>query len=354
MKISKSLRRRYALIKGESFPDAVKIFFSSRRDRRAMEAEKFGVPTTTNALDEEWYAKTHGLATPSDAAGHYYRHGSTRALAPNPELAGEDGITLAQWAVEFLVRTDVAVGPLGSEAMPPGDARAINPFDIDNPQGKKIAVVTAIFGEFDRLLPIDPAWLANADFFAFTDAVLEPSHGWTLVHSAYHNADPRRCARFVKLHLPTFFSDYDWVFWLDGNVLLCQDPQLVLEALDSESFDFATFEHPDRSNLVAEAAACFNFGKEDPVTLARHLKQHQNHAAFRGTTLYETMVLVLRPSSQHVRDMCAKWWRSIMRGSKRDQLSLPLAVADTQGLRVEFLPDSISRSRFFTKATHVR
>ncbi|MEM9043262.1 MAG: glycosyltransferase domain-containing protein [Pseudomonadota bacterium] len=354
----------------------MKIFFSSRQARRVIALEKYGEDLRphcshgdqqpaeaaevwpdspsfrADVLQEDWYADVHGLDCPTDALEHYQRYGACRALAPNPDLADPSGVVLAHWAVEFLVRAGVPIGALGAEELAPDDRKALNPYEIENPNGKKIAVVTAIFGRFDRLMPIDPAWQENADFFAFSDSSIEMPTEWKLVHGVYYNEDPRRRARFAKLHLPTFFSGYDWVVWIDGNILLCEDPKTILEHLNPDSFDFITFKHPDRSSIVAEAAACITFNKEDGLVLASHLKQHQDHPAFRDENLYETMVLFLRPSSSHVQDMCAKWWRSIMRGSKRDQLSLPLAIADTQGLRVGHLPDSIARSPFFAKIKH--
>ncbi|MEO0993382.1 MAG: glycosyltransferase domain-containing protein [Pseudomonadota bacterium] len=367
----KSLRRRAALGRGERFLDAVGIFFASKQRRRSLEFEKYGpnrhaLSSPASAigltgrspladyLDAEWYAETHGLGSLNAANRHLGRHGLEQAYAPCPAMAGRDGVQLAPWAAEFLVRQGVPLGATADAALSPEDPRAIRPFSIRNPARKRIAVVTAVFGGFDRLLPVDPAWTENADFFVFSDRRYAAYFDWQPVHANYANIDKRRSARFVKLHLPTYFSDYEWVMWLDGSVLLCVDPQEVLATLDADALDFATFQHPDRQGLISEAAACLRQKKEEPGVLVEHLSQMQSHAGFRTKQLFETMVMLLRPGSEEVRALCTVWWRMMMRGSKRDQLSLPLAVAETPGLRVGHLPDGMSRSTLFARGEHVK
>ncbi|MEM6680345.1 MAG: hypothetical protein AAF675_20970, partial [Pseudomonadota bacterium] len=172
MGLVKSLRRRAALSSGENLVDSVGIFFASKERRRAIEIEKYGpsrqpLPAAAAAiglsgkmpcadyLDAGWYSAVHNLGKPNAAAGHYISHGLDHALAPCKEMAGRDGKQLAPWAAELLVRQGVPVGASATSALSPEDDRAIRPFSIRNAGRKKIAVVTAVFGGFDRLMPID-------------------------------------------------------------------------------------------------------------------------------------------------------------------------------------------------------
>ncbi|MEM1345710.1 MAG: glycosyltransferase domain-containing protein, partial [Pseudomonadota bacterium] len=301
-----------------------------------------------------WYAETHALPSKAEAARHYAKQGLVQALAPCEAMAGADGRRLAQWAAEYLVRTSAPLGAPGEKALSPEDPQALRPFAIHNPARKRLAVVSAIFGGFDRLLPVDPAWAGTADFYLVTDRRFEALHGWQPVQANYTNADPRRSARFVKLHLPTYFSAYDWVLWVDGSVLICVDPTELIARLDSEGAEFATFRHPDRQGVMAEVAACIRFKKEEPMVLVEALSRLHTHAAFRTPALYETMVMALQPKAPAVRALCAAWWRLMMRGSKRDQLSLPLAIAETPELRVGLLPDTMAYSTLFARASHIK
>jgi len=367
----KSFKRRVALVRGEKLPSAITIFFASKKKRRDLEVAKFGAlrqPAAASAgkitlsqvkskspyLDLEWYAAAHALARPLEAVRHYSKHGLTRALAPCAAMAAADGSALAPWAAEYFVRIGVPLGAPGEKKLSPDDPSALRPFSIKNTGRKRIAVVSAIFGGFDRLLPVDPAWTNQADFYLFSDRRFETYWSWQAVQPNYHNADPRRSARFVKLHLPTYFADYEWVIWVDGSVLFCVEPSAVLDAIDAENLDFATFQHPDRKGLVSEAAACIRFKKEEPMVLVEHLGRLQHHPAFRTGALYETMAMALRPGAPAVRTLSNAWWRMMAQGSKRDQLSLPLAIAEAEGLRVGHLPDDINRSTLFARSTHIK
>jgi hypothetical protein len=227
MGLATSVRRRFALVKGEPFGRAVRIFFASRLERRRIERAKYpsvakvaaakpqtegrktgvlGAPpvaleTTSAFVDADWYSRVHGIPA-ADAVGHFMSVGLERGAAPSAELAGPDDATLAPWAAEFLLRMRFPVGRRGVGALEPSDARALDPFSISNPRGVKIAVVTAIFGGYDRLLPIDPAWRRSADFFLVSDQAFEepgpgsPSTGLTIMSTpGAGRASSRRICR---------------------------------------------------------------------------------------------------------------------------------------------------------------
>lgn len=303
-------------------------------------------------LDCSWYTSKHNLEDPSAAVEHFLGFGLSNGYAPDPSFASADGRTLSHWGAEFLFRWGAKIGQRGSTPLLPDSTQALNPFSIENKSGKRIAVVSAIFGGFDRLLPVDSSWSSDVDFYLFSDCNFEILGEWQLVHANYDNPDPRRRARFVKTHLPTYLSMYDWVFWVDGNVLVCSNPAELVEILEEEEVDFASFQHPDRLNVRAEAAACLRFNKEDVGTLGRHMIENSARVGFDKPLLFETMVCAMRPKRAEVQQMCALWWAGIMTGSKRDQLSLPLAVIDTPNLRHGFLPGSIRKSLWFANTGH--
>ncbi len=378
MGLRKSFQRRLRLVRGESGTDALRILFANKETRRLIEYEKFGrvgfhpvgsqvsspllsrftsfggVPSGT-LIDRNWYAETHGIQNASQTASHFMSVGVREKFAPNPAMAGEDSIHLAHWAIECLLRAGFQIGSVASGPLLPGSTDAIKTSDIENPGNKKIAVVTGIFGGFDRLLPINPLWSKEADFYLFSDHNYEDTSGWTQVISNYHNADPRRCARYVKMRLPVYFADkYDWVIWLDGNILLCAEPSRLIEEYDLDAFEFATFRHPERTSLISEAAACMRFGKESPMIVAKHLAKLSDHPGFADHSCFETWAVFLRPERNAVQTMCKSWWRIMQQGSRRDQLGLPIAVAETPKLDWTFLPEVGSESRFLYRTEHAK
>lgn len=369
MGLSKSIRRRLQIVEGDSISTSLKIIFADRETRRAYEYSKFGrylsedelsssgqFRTEADAisanLDPIWYAQTHNLSQSQSCFDHYRDEGRKFAFAPNNALAGEDGKSLSAWGLEYVVRCGIKIGCRGEHALSPDDDQVLDPFKITNSGGKKIAVVTAIFGDYDGLMPFDPAWKNASEFFVFSERKFDSLSGWQQVHSPYHHVDPRRRARFVKLCLPVFFQDFEWVIWVDGNVLLCRDPEDVIAGISDTAFDFATFKHSSRGSIISEAAACARLGKENAIELAEHLARIDYPSRKKTDNLYETMAMVLRPSSSAVQKMFAKWWGLLSRGSKRDQLSLPLAMAEVPEIKFTPLTETIDCSAEFFRMKH--
>lgn len=375
MGLSKSLRRRWKATEGDSAYTRIRIMFSDKKTRRNHEFNKFGRhlnekdfktgasnSTTEHSKSElsliqshfdfDWYKEKHNISDDASALNHYCKEGYDLSYSPNPALAEPAGIKLTSWGLEYLIRAGVNIGCRGGEILRPDDNDGLDPYKVQNYKQAKIAVVTAIFGEYDALMPVDHKWTINTDFFVFSDRKFRSLGGWQQLHTPYHHPDPRRKARFIKLNLPLFFEDYDWVIWVDGNVLICSDPQDIVKKVMSEDTDFSTYYHPLRDSIIAEAAACAQRRKEDPKELAQHLSRI-HIADYRSTKgLFETMVMVLRPASPSVKSMFAKWWGLLSKGSKRDQLSLPIAMAETPNLNFKPIEKDVTRSVDFYRTRH--
>lgn len=346
-----STRRRKRFLSSAAKRDPV--YKAAKRDPVYKDETVVSSEVNIFWFNADWYANKHGLAGAPEAIEHYQNFGISRCFSPDPSLVGSDGVSMDQWGVEYLFRLGAKIGELGKDYPENHEFDINDPFDIKNIEGKRLAVVTAIFGPFDRLRPIDSSWLVDADFYVFSDSWFENRKYWKSVNCNFDHPDPRRRARFVKTHLATYFSSYDWVIWVDGNVLICVNPRLVIEHLENENVNFAAFKHPERTNLVSEAAACVRFKKEDPEIVARHLRDSSVRTGFADELLFETMVCAAKPKDAEVRSMYARWWSGISRGSKRDQLSLPLAVLEHPDLAYGFIPYSINKSPWFAKTGHI-
>ncbi len=304
-------------------------------------------------VDGAWYAERFGLDASADPARHYASEGADRRLAPHPDLAGPDGETLTQWGAELLFRMRAPVGarpqPLLDEAALPEHAAP-----ADAAPERRIVFVTAIFGAHDRLLPVDPAWREEADFVAFADHRYSEAMGWRLTRSPYAHAEPRRRARAIKTSLPTLFPDRDWVIWVDGNILVCRPPGEILRDFALDGVDFASFQHPFRNSVVAEAAECLRYGLDAAPALFASLRDAAARGDLGAAPLFETNVLFARPAAGPVRALFDAWRGAIETGSKRDQISLPGLVAATPGLRWGFLPEPTARAgRSFAIGHHL-
>ena len=373
MGLRKSISRRWVISKDFPLWARPRVLFGSKQfrrelwDRKRRESTKNGgkfgatnwklkataLETIAEAhVDSGWYATTHGLENAKNAANHFTEQGLALGLAPAAPFADDQG-KLRHWGLEYFARMGLPVGQRSSQELLPDDPEAARPFSLENKKRKPLAVVSANFGDYDRLLPVAPAWADTADFFLVSDRKFDNLGPWQLVHANYNHVDPRRRARFIKTHLPTYFSAYERVMWVDGNVLLCRDPVRILRDYDVWDADFATFRHWQRSSLLGEAAACVFLGKDDPHLTGAHLAKVAGHPAFESRDIFATMVMAMNPRSDAVRRMSARWWAYIMQGSKRDQLSLPLAIHDAVGIDWRVFPEeSIEMSPNFVRIKH--
>ena len=163
----------------------------------------------------------------------------------------------------------------------------------------------------------------------------------------------RKCESIESVYIPSFDDVSASSAHVPINAFyLCANPKHVVDYYADRQLDFVSFEHPLRSSVVAEAASCHFWAKDDTASLARDLAQKYNGGEVKDDILFETMVCLAKPGDAQVKATYEKWWSLIVQGSKRDQLSLPFAVKSTPELRHGFLPKPIATSPWFARTKH--
>lgn len=134
-------------------------------------------------------------------------------------------------------------------------------------------------------------------------------------------------AKRYKVLPHTFFAD-DVTIWLDGNVWLNQEPQVVADALLGDA-DIALMQHPYRETVWQEFGALGEQKRFRIPWLQDQLKAQE--AAYReaglpdDAPLYECTVLIRR-NNEPVNRLMDAWWSQICRWQWRDQVSLPYVL----------------------------
>lgn len=192
-----------------------------------------------------------------------------------------------------------------------------------NPVPQKIVVYTAVAGGYDEIKTplVQPA---NCDFVVFSDENISVP-GWQVRPINYAHSDPTRAARFVKLHPHIFFPEYDHSIWIDGNISIKGDVRKFLEPLTYESF-LGIFVHPLRDCIYVEAEECIKRKKDDPQEIRRHVERYRAAGYPKRAGLWETNIVSRRHNDPRCIALMNAWWREIVVGSRRDQLSLPVVV----------------------------
>lgn len=184
-----------------------------------------------------------------------------------------------------------------------------------------VVVCTALAGNYERLLP--PAFLNDGwRYVCFTDSDATDSKIWETAKIPYDDPDPIRRARWVKLHLPELFPDAEWVIWLDANIIIVSD----LSGLTERREGLSLIPHPVRSCPYEEGRVCVQARKDFADVIEPQLALYKNEGLPEKSGLWETNVMLLKPSDPTVRKVFADWWNELEKHSRRDQISLPYAL----------------------------
>jgi len=190
----------------------------------------------------------------------------------------------------------------------------------------KITVYTAIFGNIDKLWGADTHGVRHVAYvdnhkqefdIATKKPAKKPAWEQIVLPAGWDN---RRTARHYKAVPHYYMPDSDVWIWVDGNVRLTESPQeIVKRYLHS---DFATFKHPDRDCLYAEADFCALVKKDSKEVLMAQKKRYQVAGMPKSWGLAETRV-VIRRNTPKIHSLNNAWWLEIENYSLRDQVSLP-------------------------------
>lgn len=220
----------------------------------------------------------------------------------------------------------------------------------------KIVVYTAIFGGIDKLWSVRSIARGKATYICFSDVPRKEMGFWDgrhllrkaspksltwKVRQVKQQGNLRRSARQYKCLPHRYLSDADVWIWIDCNVRLTIPPEdAVRQWLHS---DLATFKHPDRNCLYAEASFCAKHGKNALNVLKAQVERYRKAGMPARWGLAETG-LMIRRNTPAIHEFNEAWWAEIAHGSFRDQVSFPF-ICWKRGIRWTTIPGNCSLVR---------
>lgn len=319
---------------------------------RAMVSHTKGLRRETWRLARDYWT-VHGselfdrdfyLARYSDVAAagfdpllHYLCHGEKEGRRPSPlltfprlrDLTGNrvpPGRNLLATLLRDGAAADASVARLAAAATP-----SLPQLRCTSPTGpaKRIVVYTAIFDGYDGLQQPDAA-SDDADYVCFSDAPIPSPGVWQVRALDYFHCNPRRMARFAKLHPHLYFPDHEWSLWIDGRVSLRVDP---MDLIRQSGGELTAFWHPDRTSPFEEADEVIALGLDSESVVSRQMSRYRALGLPANAPLHETNVLLRRHNAKPVVSHARRWFAEMQSGSVRDQLSFDFAAWRT-GLAV--------------------
>jgi GT2 family glycosyltransferase/glycosyltransferase involved in cell wall biosynthesis len=284
--------------------------------RKNADVAREGMDPLIHYVDHGWregrdpgpeFQTSYYLASHSDVSGaginpllHYLRHG--RAEGRQAVLPAES--------------ESRAATPAAGTARDPRQAAASR---------RRIVIYTAIAGGYDEL-KVPEVRSERCDFVCFTDRDIAGDRGWQLRPMDYLASEPVRAARYVKHHPHAYFQDYEWSIWVDANLLIKGDLAGMVDQAEREGELFATFLHPHRDCIYAEAAEIVERKVDSAERVNSQVQRYKSAGYPPNNGLAETNVLVRRHNDPRVIAVNTDWWREIENGSHRDQVSLNFAA----------------------------
>jgi len=192
----------------------------------------------------------------------------------------------------------------------------------------RVCVYTAVFGRYDGLLD-PPAGTDGVDFICFTDDPELASTGWDVrvVRPAFAE-DGVRSARLVKILGDESLDEYDVVVYVDASVRLREAPLVLVDAWLPIDAEMAVAHHSYRDTLLDEFDEVIRLNYDDR---ARVYEQIVHYGLAHPDQLERRPLwtgILIRRNTPRVRAAMRVWAQHVLRYSRRDQLSFPIAVAE--------------------------
>lgn len=162
--------------------------------------------------------------------------------------------------------------------------------------------------------------------FTDSDNVAAPP-GWELLRvKPRFPTDPVRSARYLKIVGHPVLDEYDETLWIDNRVVLKKPASFLFEL--NRNYDLSIPSHSFRSSLTDEFSEVIAAGYDDPrkvremFRIAAQDRLQNQHPLWTG--------ILVRKRSPGVAECMRRWIELVLLTSRRDQLSVNVALADSQ------------------------
>jgi hypothetical protein len=188
---------------------------------------------------------------------------------------------------------------------------------------QRVAVYTAIYGGYDRLL--EQPDMPGVDLWCFTDDRGLRSDQWRVIYRRSRQRHPRMAAKWFKMNPSRVLPAYQRSVWIDGGVKIERTDfaDIVLGATSQDGL--ALFRHPVRDRVVDEAEFCVPIPKYAGLPMLAQV-EHYRHRGFPDRSGLWAGGVIGRQHNRVMHRLGRAWWRENKRWTYQDQLSLPYVL----------------------------
>jgi hypothetical protein len=211
----------------------------------------------------------------------------------------------------------------------------------------KIKVITSIVGEGrDYLTPIMPHEDPDVEFIAYTT---QQSDYWISKPPCNIFTDKKKNAKIHKILIHKY-EDCDVSIWIDGNIILKECPNKIINDLLGDS-DLALATQTVRGDVFTEGIHIKKCMLDYPDIVDKQLEKYKHkEQELKNKGLLFGAVLIRR-HNKATENFNEAWWAEICTNSFRDQISLPYILLNNPDLKVNTF-DAYTFWEYFHRTHH--
>lgn len=211
---------------------------------------------------------------------------------------------------------------------------------------RRPCVFTVLTGDYERLNEQPIARESEIPFICLTDDPDLRSETWQMqLAPRLFEKDPIRTQREIKIRPYLHLPEYDLSIYIDNSVLLTQPPELIVQRYFPHT-GLALSLHSFRDSVLDEFLEVAKQALDDPCRVFEQLNHYTLlHPDILGEHPYWTGILVRDHRVPQLRTMSDIWYANVLRYSRRDQLSVNLALRQA-GLTPDIMDIDNRRSHF--------
>lgn len=215
--------------------------------------------------------------------------------------------------------------------------------------GKKMAVYTGIFGDYDDLY--EPLVTEkDVDYICFTDNRGLKSKQWEIRYVECEYVNRAVEARKYKCLPHRFLQEYDISFWIDANGQVIRPIKPLIEKYMGKS-GILLFPHPQRDCIYEEGAANILRHREKTAKVVHQLYQYSVEKFPEHYGLFCGGYIVREHNREEILKCMEDWYQEILNKSARDQISLPYVLRKDQ-IFPDLMDEYVFSNNWFQSHAH--
>jgi len=225
------------------------------------------------------------------------------------------------------------------------DIKKLEELNKDN----KIAIITAIYGNYDNIKEHNIQSKDSVDWYCFTNNKNMKSKQWTIINKPYHTEDDEDSifhkyknyysknsnnkiknmmnAKYYKIksHKIDILKKYDYIVWIDGSIFLQNNFINNIQSLINKNYQLINFKHSVRNNINDETFVSKKLLKYQNQDLDNQYKTYIEEGFQDNFGLFENTIII-RKNNKKINKLFDDWWIHNLKYSYQDQISYPFVL----------------------------